>query len=131
MVKIRASCSIVGEKFSPMAFSKISGVKLIDPNEPGDIGKIGRYKGMPMPYGSASIEVSDKAEEDWSHFDDLLSVVEGCIEVLRETGAEDISLFISLFHDGQCNFAFTKEQLKRIAVLEVEVPISCYSQEAE
>lgn len=131
MVKIRASCSVTGEKFSPAAFSKISSVKLVRINEPGDIGTKGRYQGKPTPYGSANIEVSDKAEEDWSRFDDLLTMVEDCIEALQEAGAEDISLSVSLFHDGQCNFGFSKEEFKRIAALKIDMTISCYSDEVE
>jgi hypothetical protein len=131
MVKIRASCVVVGPEFSPQRFSKISLVKPVDAGEPGALGKVGRYRGKPTPYGHATIEVSDRAETDWSRFDDLLTVLEGCIHALRETGAEDITLMCSLFHDGQCNFAFSPDQLRRIAGLEVELTISCYSAEVE
>jgi hypothetical protein len=129
MVKIRASCEVSGERFSPLVFAKISSVKLCGANEPGEIGIAGRYRGKPTPYGSASIEVSNKAEEDWSRFDDLLKVLESCIEALREAGAEKIWISCSLYHDGQCNFGFSKEDLKRIAALNVDMPISCYSDE--
>jgi len=127
MIKIRASCSVVGDKFSPTVFAKISPVKLIAVNEPGEIGNSGRYKGKPTPYGAATIEVSHKAEKDWSRFDDLLTVLESCIDALREAGAEDITLMCSLFHDGQCNFGFSQDELKRIAALKVDLPISCYN----
>ena len=129
MVKIRASFSASGEKFSPAIFSKINSFKLVDANEPGNIGRRGRYRGKPEPYGSARIEVSDKAEDDWSSFDNLLTVMENCIDDLREAGAEDISLYVSLFHDGQCNFAFSNDQLKRMVALNVDLPVSCYSNE--
>jgi len=129
MVKIRASFSSSGENFSPAKFSKINSVKLVDANEPGDIGRRGRHRGKPIPYGSATIEVSDKAEGNWSSFDDLLTVMENCIDDLRGAGAGDISLLVSLFHDGQCNFAFSNDQLKRLVGLNVDLPISCYSDE--
>ena len=129
MVKIRASCEVTGERFSPSFFLKMCHVELVDTNEPGEIGKAGLYRGIPTPYGSASIEVSHKAEVDWSRFDDLLTIVETCIEALREAGAEKIWISCSLFHDGQCNFGFSKQELKRIAALDVDMPISCYSDE--
>ena len=75
MVKIRASFSVTGYKFSPSVFSQINSVKLVRANEPGDIGTIGRYRGRATPYGSASVEISDKAEADWSRFDELLRVL--------------------------------------------------------
>jgi hypothetical protein len=125
MLKILASCSVAGEKFSPTAFTKISSVKLVRTNEPGDIGNKGRYRRKPKPYGSASIEISNKTK-GWSH---LLTVMESCIDALRETGAEDITLSIGLFYDGQCNFELSKKDLKRIAALNIEMSISCYSNE--
>ena len=129
MVKIQASCSASGETFSPAAFAKISSVKLVNASEPGDIGTRGRYRGKPTPAGGCVIQVSDMAESDWSRFDDLLTVVESCIEALWKAGAEDISLSVSLFHDGQCNFGFSAEEFKRIAALKVDMAISCYSDE--
>ena len=65
MVKIRASCVACGDNFSPTTFAKISSVKFIDANEPGEIGTRGRYRGQPTPKGSLTLEVSDKAEKDW------------------------------------------------------------------
>lgn len=127
MVKIRASCSAIGERFSPLEFEKVASVRLVDSHEPGAIGTAGVYRGKPTPYGAATIEVSDKAEEDWARFDDLLSLVESCINALRSAGAEEISLSCSLFHDGHCNFGFSHKQLVRIASLKVELTISCYS----
>jgi len=131
MVKIRASCSVIGDKFSPAKFAKMSSVKLVDAHESGAIGNAGIYRGKPTPYGAASIEVSNKAQEDWSRLDDLLTVMESCIDALRESGAETISLSLSLFHNGQCNFGFSQEQLRRIAALKIDLPISCYSDEVE
>lgn len=121
----------MGKSFSPAAFAKVSSVKLANAHEAGAIGLAGIYRGKPIPYGSASIQVSDKAEQNWANFDALLSLIESCIDTLREAGAEDITLSCSLFHDGQCNFGFSKEQLKRIAALKVDLPISCYSTDVE
>lgn len=112
-------------------FAKMSVVKLADAHEAGAIGYAGIYRGKPIPYGSASIEVSDKAEQNWANFDALLSLLESCIDSLREAGADDITLLCSLFYDGQCNFGFSKEQLRRIAALKVDLPISCYSTDVE
>jgi hypothetical protein len=131
MIKIRASCAIIGKNFSPAAFAKNSFVQLIDAHEPGANCKVGRYQGQPNPYGQATIEISNKAEKDWSRFDDLLTALENNIETLRQAGAEDLCLSVSIFHDGQCNFGFSKEEFNRIAVLNVDMAISCYSEELE
>jgi hypothetical protein len=126
MVKIRASITVTGEKFSPAMFSRISSVRLVDVHEPGDLGTRGRFKGKPSPGGAGTIQVSDKAEKEWSRFDELLTTLEDCIDALREAGADHFSLFVSLFHDGQCNFGFSHVQLKRLAALNLDLPVSCY-----
>jgi hypothetical protein len=131
MVKIRASCRVIGDKFSPTTFATLSSVKLTDTGEPGAIGTAGRYQGKTTPYGHATIEVSDKAEKDWSRFEDLLTLIASCIDAIRKAGAEDITLHCSLFHDGQCNFGFSRDQLKRIASLKIDMAISCYNDELE
>jgi hypothetical protein len=131
MVKIRASVSVSGKNFSPLAFSRISPVKLIDTNEVWDISRRGRNKGQPERYGCATIEISDKAEENWSRFDDLLSVTESCIDALRKAGADEINLNVSVYHDGPCNFAFSCAQIQRIAALKFDLPISCYEERTD
>ena len=112
-------------------FAKMSSVILIDTNEPGEIGTRGRFRGKTTPYGSANIEISNKAESDWARFDELLAIIESCIDSLREAGADDMHLTVSLFHDGQCNFGFSKDELRRVAALNVDMAISCYSEELE
>ena len=107
----------------------MNSAELVDAHDPGTIGEAGIYRGKPIPYGSATIQVSTKAEEDWSHLDYLLTVMEGCIDDLRKCGAEEVYLSCSLFHDGQCNFAFSKDQLTRLAALQVDLPISCYTED--
>lgn len=42
-------------KFSPKKFSELTGLKLDIVAEPGEIAKYGRYKGQPLPYGTAWI----------------------------------------------------------------------------
>jgi hypothetical protein len=131
MIKIRASCGVNGTCFSPEKFQLLNSVKLTDAHGPGAIGTAGIYRGKPIPYGSATIQVSTKAEEDWIYLDRLLTVLEGCIDDLRKSGAEEIFLSCSLFHDGQCNFSFSREQLSRLAMLDVDLLISCYTEDLE
>jgi len=131
MVKIRASCGIKGKSFSPKKFASLSLIPLDEAHEVGAIGLVGIYRGKPIPYGSATIQVSPKAEEEWSQFDKLLELVEASKEALSHSGAEEVYLSCSLFHDGQCNFGFSMCQLKRIAALNLDLVISCYTQDVE
>ncbi|MEO6993864.1 MAG: hypothetical protein ABI273_09565 [Lacunisphaera sp.] len=106
----------------------MSTVMLVDAHEPGAIARSGRSRGKPLLHGSAVIEVSNKPEE-WARFDDLLKVMESCIDALRKCGAESLTLSCSLFHDGQCNFGFSTDELQRIAALKVNLHLSCYEDE--
>ena len=125
MAKIRANLVVVGENFSPKLFTEISSIKLLDTVEPNSILKVGRFKGKPSPNGSAVLAISDQAK-GWKEFDELLCLIEKSIDALRETNAEEMVLSFSFYHDGQCNFGFTPNDLKRIANLGIDFNISCY-----
>ena len=44
-----------GKQFSPKAAEEKTGLELSCKVEPGQIGKYGRYKNKPTPYGAASL----------------------------------------------------------------------------
>ncbi|PTX98683.1 hypothetical protein DB345_02915 [Spartobacteria bacterium LR76] len=61
----------------------------------------------------------------------MLTALEGNIAKLREAGGTDISLTCNVFHDGQCNFEFSNEELIRLSKLGVGLAVSCYSEAEE
>ena len=126
MVKLLPQCLVVGPTFSPSRVAWLEHAELRDINEPGDIGTKGRYKGAPLPYGSCTIIVSEKPG-DWSLLDNLLKVLEAHIDKIRQQGGSEIVLYCNVFHDGQCNFEFTSEELGKIFKMNLGIAVSCYT----
>lgn len=127
-----ASCLITGDNFSPKLFENKNSVSFAWANEPGEAvhpGVEGAW-GMPLKHGSASIKISNKPEENWGNLMEFLRILESCLTDLKESGAEDIALMMSLFHDGQCNFGFSPEELAIMTRLGITLSISCYGEEA-
>lgn len=126
MVKLLPQCLIVGPAFSPSNVIWLKHTELRDINEPGDIGTKGRYKGLPLPYGSCTIIITEKPG-DWNLLDNLLIVLEAHIDKIRQQGGTEIILYCNVFHDGQCNFEFTGEELEKISKMNISLAISCYT----
>jgi hypothetical protein len=129
MIKVRASCSVSGDNFSPKKVNR-NIIKLFGEQEPNSLVEVGIFKGTRSSQGWAFIEVSDKAEESWDCIGALLDLVEKGIDELRKAGSEELSIICSMFHDGQCNFGFSEKELQRIAALGASLSISCYSEDA-
>ena len=127
MVKIILSLILQGDDFSPNKIKSTCGESMRDFNEPHEIGTIGRYRGIPIPYGSAIIQLSENPQE-WDALDEMLSFLKERISIYKAAGTEEMTLSLSIFHDGQCNFGFTRDELKLIHDLNVDIMISCYSE---
>ena len=125
MTQYILKCEVQGDRFSPRAAESMTGLALVRKNEPGEIGSIGRFKGQPIPYGAAAVEVPDDLSWD-AKWKLLLITMAMHIEALRECGAESIVLDLGCFHEGQCNLAFSSEQLSQVAALGIPFTISCY-----
>ncbi len=123
--EIRLSVLFRGEQFSPEEAERISGLVLTSKLEIGDIPKRGRYKGRPVPYGSAQLVAPDDVPDDdklmW-----LISALEGKLELLYNCGAEETEIYAGYFYKDQCNFGFTKEELLALAKLHIDFGVSCY-----
>lgn len=126
MRKIEGYVHLYGEHFAPSEAEKISGVTFDEKKERGDIGVIGKYKGIPIPYGSASINfVHPGGEADLLPVDmPLLNILECFIPSFRTTGAEEITLVVNVFYTVQCNLELSPELLQRLAGLGIPLCIS-------
>lgn len=117
---IQPQLNLWGESFSPSKLKSISNIALADINEPGEIGKAGRYKGEPRPYGACCIFVPDYIKRNkiiW--LANLIIENKGAFE---NAGATEIVLHITWF-GMQGSMEFTVEELNRIAAAEVPLTI--------
>lgn len=110
-----------GERFTP---SKIS-ARFTDAHDPGVIGKAGRYRGKPTPYGSASFDAPQKEPEKIEY---LYRLVVPLLPALREAGADDFWLQIT-YHCDSGALGFSKREVKMLAEMDCDVPINCVIEE--
>jgi len=93
-------------------------------HDPGAVGDCGKYKDLPIPYGSADF---DAPEEEQDKIRYLYLLVRPHLSVLKELGAESFSLHISYYADSGV-IAYSASELKMIAELECDIPIDLYIQ---
>ena len=106
------SFEIWGEDFRPsrvpFTFSK--------QHDPGVIGTIGRYRGQPVPYGSASYYVPSSVRNT-DRIKHIVETIEPLLPAIRDAGANKWHLSIGRFYCAQCNEEYSLEQLHMIARL--------------
>ncbi len=116
----RPQIDLWGESFSPSKLKSIPNIALADSNEPGEIGKSGRYKGEPRPYGACRILVPDYIESNQVVW--LANLIIKNKVAFKNAGATEIILHIIWF-GKQGSMEFTIEELNRIAAAKVPLSI--------
>jgi|SRR5882724_13331862 len=110
-----------GKRFKP---SKVS-APFSDAHDPGAVGRVGRYRGLPTPYGSASFEAPKKEPEQLAY---LHRLVVPLLPALRKAGARDFWFRITYRGDSGA-LGFSKKEIKMLAELDCDVPIDCIIEE--
>ena len=121
ILRTQVTFTALGEHFMP---SKIS-APFTDAHDPGEIGRAGRYRGIPDPNGWADFDVPEKEEAKIPY---LHRVVVPLLPALRAAGAEDFTLRIS-YHCDSGAVGFTKDEIRMLAEMECDVPIDCLIKE--
>ena len=118
IARTQVTFSIIGKQFKP---SKLR-AEFSEAHDPGVIGEVGRYRGVPVPYGSAEIcvpdEVTDKVRYVHKRAFPLL-------QTMRDAGAEEFHLHFTFHYADQCAYGFSAEELKLVTELECDVSIDC------
>jgi len=122
MIEAIAYFNISGEKFSPRAAEKLSGINFTEKNEPGDIANFGRYKGEMRPFGSASIVIRGGNVDVLMK---LLEIIEGKIQEFKSQGADYLVIHLAINYKTQCNLEFSPAEIKKISDLGIPFTISC------
>jgi hypothetical protein len=123
--ELRLSVLLRGESFSPKEAEEITGIKLSNKFELGEISSRGRYRDKPLPYGTAHLEVPGTVSYDdklmW-----LVSILESHLETWYSCGAEKTRIYAGYLYKDQCNFGLTKEEILALSKLNIDFDISCY-----
>ena len=123
--ELRLSVLLRGDAFSPKEAERATGLNLQDKLEVGEIATKGRYRGKPVPYGTAQLE----APEEIPYGESLLWII-GALEKHLDSfygmGADTTRIYAGYFYKDQCNFGFGKNELQALAKLNIGFDISCY-----
>lgn len=110
-----------GQAFRPSAVN----APFSDCEEPGEIGKRGRYRGVPVPVGSATISVPEGQQDGLRYLHETVSPL---LPVLRAAGATEFFVHITYHHDGQWALGFSAEEMRMIADFGCDVSVDCWSE---
>ena len=123
--KISVTINFSGEFFSPSRAERETGLTLYKKKEVGDIGVSGKYKGIPIPYGSGNLEppatLKDNEKILW-----LANTLETTLSKFIACGADEPHLYVGYFYKDQCNLTLSKKELAAIAKLGIDFCFSCY-----
>jgi hypothetical protein len=127
LIEVEGYCRLWGKAFFPSKIEEKIGICFDRKNDPGELGKIGRYRGTSIPFGSAAIKFSENGDSNDLISKDapILDTLERYRTVFREAGVTDITLHVNIFYKKQCNIEQSHELLKRLSMLEVNLAISC------
>jgi hypothetical protein len=112
----------MGDRFRPSGLKSIEGIQLRLINEPGEIGKTGKYKNRPLPYGSCcvctpeAIPMPHKIE--W-----MADFIKANKKSFSLAGATDIEFWI-YWYGVQGSMEFTPVELGKIAELNIKLCIN-------
>lgn len=123
--KIDPSILFKGASFSPALAEKITGLLLENKIEVGEMLKEGKDLGKISEFGQATLLApQDILEEEkllW-----LLTALESKLDTFYELGAEETRIYVGYFYEDQCNITLTKEEIKILAKLDIDLWVSCY-----
>lgn len=136
MLGITAALTVWGEHFHPSEVERLTRICFSSKNEPGEIGKKGRYAGVPKPYGSAELLMEQTSIESGSGASGLMDTrwlkhLGTIIQPCREAGATHLEVHVDISYAGQCNLSLSADELAALAALGVPLTLTCYPREEE
>jgi hypothetical protein len=118
IVRTQVTFSATGEHFTP---SKVP-AQFSESHDPGVIGRVGRYRGVPVPYGLAAFDVLEEVPDKIAYVHQHAFPF---LRAMREAGAKHFSLHITYSYDAQCALGFSKKELKMITDLDCDFLVDC------
>ena len=127
-MKIDIHLSLYGEKFSPALLKLRTGLALTETSEVGDSVSTKRFSNGQLPYGSATLRLHDPTDEYGPQIEALISAMETNIDAIRQSGAEDLVLWIVAYSesDEQCNLELSPIEMGKLSSMGVSVAISVH-----
>jgi hypothetical protein len=120
---------ISGANFSPSKVAELTGIKLSNVVERGDIGKRGAHRGKPAPYGSARVSIDSERITD-ADVEGMVAMFGKHIAAIRECGADRIVFWLVIAYEGDdCSVSYSPSFLRQIADVGIPWCITVYPKE--
>jgi hypothetical protein len=124
MTKMRATVWFTGDSFVPLGF-----IDLVDwpsgSSESCPSGQVDASTGVIMDYGYALIR-SGSDFTDWETFEDFLDQIYSKRDVFEEWKIEDVEIHLDVIDDGQCNFQFDADILRKVVDMKACLTVTCW-----
>jgi|SRR5882724_8701751 len=119
ITRTQISLVVGGDTFHPSTID----APFSEVEDPGAIGKRGRYRGVPVPSGSATFSVPE-SEKDGIQY--LHALAFPLMPVLRAAGATDFFIHITYHCDNQCALGFDAEEMQMLTAFGCDVMLDCW-----
>ena len=112
--------SLWGEEFYPSMLDISGDVEVVDANDPGDIGIIGKYKNKPIPYGSCQVKCTMKSQNNIIY---MAKHLKKHLSAFKKANASDIVYWI-IWRGIQGNMEFNVLELAALADMGIPVAMN-------
>jgi hypothetical protein len=126
MIRATAVFRASGSAFSPESVETRIGVSFSKKNEPGEIGTIGRYRGQPIPYGSAELSDAENGADLMVPNVLFFAAIEKLAQACVAAGATSVLLHIDVAFTDQCNIEMSHDFISAVGRLGIPVTMSCF-----
>jgi len=115
-----------GKSFYPTKLQDITGVIVTNANNPGDNGRTGKYRDVPVPYGAGEWFMTNNSETPYGQtFTQLVRLIEMHFPSIKKCGADELVIYMNIYYDKQCNLEFSPHELGKLSALGVTLAITC------
>ncbi|MDI1355609.1 MAG: hypothetical protein PSX36_11860 [bacterium] len=114
-----------GSKFSPTKLKELTNLDIESLAEYGEMGKKGRYKGKPMPYGLGLLKISQISSENVNR--SLKRIIDRLLlkkSALSKSGVDEITLDLENFSQEDIEMTIDREIIKKVSSLNASIDIS-------
>lgn len=119
MIKIRTHCTFYGDNFYPEQLENKLNLVFDEKNNPNEFLQDTKIK---VEYGTATLICKGKGYPNNKYLDKISLI----IKHVNAFKIDKAVLHMDIEHDGQCNFEFSPELLKKIASLNITLSITTF-----
>ena len=116
----------LGSSFSPAKVEARTGIVFSKKNERGEPGTSGRYRGSPIPYGSAELAGRAVQADLVSPDSEFFGAVQILVPACSAAGATEMNLHLDVAFSDQCNLEMGPEFIAAVGRLGITLTMSCF-----